>query len=158
MGTVTDAASSANDRLYERNMEIEKAAERRRNQGKTEDDMTAEEIEQRRNHVVFTKKVGEITKDAEKALRELIDFDDEQKMHAHHIGQVHEAIADAAPPRHRGGGEEEEDNVEIISATELFKKTKADYMAGYTSKSMMDRYVYTFMYLSTLLRTNLINF
>lgn len=146
MNAVTDAASSTTDRLYERNMEMEKGAERREKQGKTEGDMTAAEIEQTRNHGIFAKKVGEITKDAERALRELIDFDDEQKMHAHHIGVVHEAIADAAPSRNRNRGDEEEyeDDVEIISAAELYKKTKADYATGYASKSMMDRYVYSF--------------
>lgn len=130
-------------------MEMEKAAGRRGRQGKVEDDLNAEEMEQRTNHGVLMKKVGGITKDAEKALRDLIDFDDELRMHATHIGEVYEAIAEAALPRNRGDEEEEEDDIKIISAAQLFEKAKADYATGYNSKSMFERYVQS-LQLSTL--------
>jgi hypothetical protein len=78
------------------------------------------------------KKVSEITTNAEKALRDLIDYGDELTMQDTILKEVHDSIE----------GDQNEDlaaDPEVLSAVELFKQAKEDYAAKYASKSMRQR-------------------
>jgi hypothetical protein len=158
--------SEVNERLYSRRDKVAKAAEKRRRQGKGDEDKTELEIEAEVFADQYGKKVDDLTTKAEKAMRDLIDYSDELAMQETLMKDVSESIAAAplAPAprspsvrrprgrRHRAvdsddDGEEEEEvedgspalEVEVLSAAELLKKAKEDYVATYTSKTMLER-------------------
>ncbi|CAG8970991.1 hypothetical protein HYALB_00007659 [Hymenoscyphus albidus] len=140
MSSLTNAAVSSNDRLHESKTNLETVANKRDKGNGVVDDPKEAELEQQRYHQVLEKKVREITKDAENALRELVDFDDEQKMHSTHLTEVIDTLKAAPPLRNHDEMEDDEDDLGIPSATDLLKKTKADYATRYHSKSKVERY------------------
>jgi hypothetical protein len=157
---VTNAAAECNDRLMYRKTEVQKYTEKRRNQGTEEEEKTVKEEEAQLYASQLKIRVGDVTTQAEKALRDLIDYRDELAVQDAIMREIGENIATApaaqsssrGQKRHRGdnGEEDENDNADeedeapaadpsILSAVELLKKGKEDYAATYASKSMLDR-------------------
>jgi hypothetical protein len=152
----------ANDRLHLRREKVAKAAERRRRQEKGDDEKTEQEVEEETVAAGLGRKVERETERAEKAMRDLIDYSDELAMQEHIWQDVTTTIAaepPSRPPPERQpregrprnddsdedeGDEEEEEidpeaEVDITSATELLQKARDDYIATYTSKTMLER-------------------
>ena len=145
---ITNAAGDSNERLTIRRSRVKKNAEKRRNQGTEDEEKTPKEEEDELMASQLEKKVGDLTSQAEKALRDLMDYRDELAMQDTIMREIGESIA-AAPaeqPSSRGqnNADEDEDDTPaaappILSAVELLKKAKQDYSATYASKSMRDR-------------------
>ena len=154
---VTEAATSSNDRLTARKADAQKRAERREKEGKGEE-QTQEEKEDAIYLKTLNRKVKSMTQDTEKALRELIDYDDELAMFTNRLEDVIDAVgrAPAAVPRRTrrpivnpdGDGDsdgqeeqESEEDVPVIVPSNLYKQALAEYEQEYRSKSMRARYV-----------------
>jgi len=155
--TITIATGESNDRFTRRRDKVRKTAERIRQQDRKQ---TEGEMEEEQYTKSMEKKVGSLTEKAEKAMRDLIDYTDELAMHDPILTEISENIADApalrpAARRQRrrnddGEGYEEDDadeagdegpaaDASILSAVELLKKAKENYVEAYTSKSMRER-------------------
>jgi len=135
IGTIRESAVTVNDKLSGRKDQIRKADEKRAERGTEEKSEADIENEAYTRHM--DKKVGVLTAEAEKALRDLIDYGDELAMQDSIMKDINAAIA-AAPQPHP---DEPDEDVEILSAVELLKKAKEDYATEYSSKSMRDRYL-----------------
>lgn len=102
------------------------------------------------------RQVDKYTKDAEKALRDLIDYGDELAMQDTILRDVVENVtaAAAAQPirrqrRRRGADDEDDaeaseeeapaDDVEVLSTVELLKTAKDDYTTKYGARTMRAR-------------------
>lgn len=159
---IPSVIGDANDRLRMRRDKIAKAAERRRRQEKGDEDKTDQDKEDETIEAGLTRRVESATEQAEKAMRDLIDYGDELAMQDTLLQDVASTIAAVPPPperRPRGNRvrnddsdddaeepEEEEDlepqtDVEILSASELLQTARDEYTSGYTSKSMLLRQV-----------------
>lgn len=153
---LTNSVGDSNERLRFRKEVLEKAKERRaragdEGEGKTEAEEACRGMESN---------VATLTRKAEQALRELIDYGDELAMKDTIMGEVSENVAAAPPPRparrQRRQGSHEDENGEneeaveededpevdesIVSAVELLKKAQEEYAAEYAAKSMRARY------------------
>jgi hypothetical protein len=140
-----------------------KAANRRR-QVEDNEERTEEDIEREVYINGMERRAQDYSTKAEKALRDLIDYDDELVMKDTIMKEVIENVPAAPVPRsavrrqRRQGssegedGENEEPDVEedgdaeangpVVSAMELLKKAQAEYAADRASKSMRDRYTF----------------
>jgi len=155
------------NRLRQRKARVEKATQRRHQQdkGDNDEDNTEIELEDELFVSVYSKQVADLTNKAEKAMRDLIDYDDELAMQETLLNDVSETIASAPVPQPRPvrtprqrqprndvsdeddeDGEEEEEleeeqepEVAALSAVELLKKAKADYTTEYQSRTMLER-------------------
>ncbi|KAH8816213.1 zinc-finger of the MIZ type in Nse subunit-domain-containing protein [Xylogone sp. PMI_703] len=160
--TITAAATEGHDRLYDRKEELKRAA-KKREKADAGDEKTEEEQETEIIAVSLERKVEDMTKKAEKALRDLIDYKAELEMQQPILQEVCDNIPDQ-PTQPRGsrgqrrqqrlGDEDEESmdvaeeegleapatNASILSTVELLKKAKEDYAKSYTSLTMHRRY------------------
>lgn len=148
-----------NERLHIRRVKLSKAADKRQRQGRGDDEKTEVEITDETFANGYEKKVADVTSNAEKAMRDLIDYGDELAMQEALMKEVSESVA-AAPapaptpvrrprqrrPRNDDSDEDTEEEaeppaepVEVLSATDLLKKAREDYTTTYTSKSMLER-------------------
>ncbi|TVY84540.1 E3 SUMO-protein ligase nse2 [Lachnellula suecica] len=162
------SAVSINDQLADRKDLVQRGKEtmeKLREAGRDDEDKAADQKEKEEYARHMAKKVGNLTTKAEEALRELIDYGDELAMQQSIITEVSETIANAPVPEPRAakkrkrrstqdeGEEENEDNeenasqddapaddIEILSAVELWEKSKQDYATQYASKTMRERY------------------
>jgi hypothetical protein len=152
---LTNSVGDSNERLRFRKEALEKAKERRARAGDEEEGKT--EAEEACGGMESN--VATLTRKAEQALRELIDYGDELAMKDTIMGDVSENVA-AAPPRpvqrQRRQGSHEDENGEneeaveeyqdpevdgsIVSAVELLKQAQEEYAAEYAAKSMRARY------------------
>jgi hypothetical protein len=155
---VTEAATSSNDRLYERKFEAQKQAEKREKEGRENEEPTQDEKEEADYLKTLSRKVKTMTLETEKALRELIDYDDELAMFTSRLEGVIAQIGDAPAPRpartraqrvNPDGDvdsddpdeEEPEEDVPAIAPSDLYKNTVQQYETQYRSKSMRARCV-----------------
>jgi len=161
---IINAVSEMNDHVYRRKEKVRRAEARRHQQGIEDEDKTEEQLEEERYANQFEKKAGDATTQAEKAIRELIDYSDELAMQDTIMQEVNSNIASAPVPppparrrqrRQRNEGSDVDENedieegaeeapaadVEILSPLELFKQGKEDYTKKYTSKTMLERYL-----------------
>jgi hypothetical protein len=159
MKVTTQTAAQCHDSVRERMTRLEKDAERRHRGGRTDDDMTEEERSDELFGSSLEKKAKKFESEAEKAMRDLVDYKDEVTMHTALIEKVLNGISSASPPvpsvRTRalgvnsdGGAEEgeekyEDDGVPVdangVSTVELLKAARTEYLADYQSKSMLRR-------------------
>jgi hypothetical protein len=153
---LTNSVGDSNERLRFRKEALEKAKERRARAGDEEEGKT--EAEEACGGMESN--VATLTRKAEQALRELIDYGDELAMKDTIMGDVSENVAAAPPPRpaqrQRRQGSHEDENGEneeaveeyqdpevdgsIVSAVELLKQAQEEYAAEYAAKSMRARY------------------
>jgi E3 SUMO-protein ligase NSE2 len=147
--SITNCAMETNERLHARKDRVQKLAEKRLHQGTEDDQKMDEYVEAERYAEHLEKKVSDITTQAEKALRDLIDYGDELTMQDTIMKEVHGNIeaplAGQRQNRQRVEGESEDSedlapDPDILSAVELFKQAKEDYAAEYSSKTMRARY------------------
>lgn len=126
---------------------MQKITDKRKKDGVSDEDKPQEHMDAETYLQALTKQVQNQTMKSEKALRELIDLGDEMRMQDTILKEVEENIP-AAPPmqsaRRRRGEDEDESEApaadpEILSAVELIKKAKADYVTKYQTKSLMQR-------------------
>ncbi|TVY35486.1 hypothetical protein LSUB1_G004605 [Lachnellula subtilissima] len=161
---ITTCATEINDQLTIRQDLVRRGEEKRRQAGQGNEDKTDVQNEMESQARFMERKVGDLTAKAEKSLRELIDYGDELAMQDAIMTEVSGNIA-AVPvvqphaSRHRrarGHGEDDEENgeedasqdgdgspaedQEVLSAVELLRKAKQDYLTQYSSKSMLERY------------------
>ncbi|TVY88091.1 E3 SUMO-protein ligase [Lachnellula willkommii] len=162
---ITGCATQINDQLTDRKELVRRGEEKRRLAGQGDEDKTEEQNDRESQARFMERKVGDLTAKAEKALRELIDYGDELAMQDAMMTDVSGSIA-AVPvvqpraSRHRrarGNGEDDEEengeedasqdgdgspgeDQEVLSAVELLRKAKQDYLAQYSSKTMLERY------------------
>lgn len=149
-----NAAPDCHERVYQRKVQLEKQTERQKRQDGEEP--TAEYKELVGYVPSLEKQVDKFTKDAEKALRDLIDYGDELAMQDSILRDVVENVtaAAAAQParrkrRHRGASDEDDaeaseeeapaDDVEVLSTVELLKTAKEEYTTKYGAKTMRAR-------------------
>ncbi|RFU35111.1 hypothetical protein B7463_g1247, partial [Scytalidium lignicola] len=165
--TITTCATEGHDRLYERKHELERAA-KRREKGAGDDEKTDYDREIGIIAASLERKVEDMTKKAEKALRDLIDYKGELEMQQTILQEVNDNIPDQTTQsqvsrgerrRRRPNIEDDEDeeesmdvdseeealqapatNVSILSPVELLKKAKEDYAKAYSSQTMHSRY------------------
>lgn len=161
ISAITAAAGDANERLTTRQDALKKQIEKRKRNAQADVDDKIPDSE--KNEEMFTKqlekKVPDITKKAEAAIIELIDFGDELSMQASIFRDLSETIASVPVPQppasrrrrvHSGSGEEsEEEDPELLveddenlSALALLKIAKDDYATRYNSRTKRSRYVF----------------
>jgi len=153
---VRTAAADNNERLAEAKNIVQRRAESRKANNIPDDEMpeTHAEYEEYTNRMETH--VSDLTARAEKSMRDLIDYGDELLMQDSIMKEVGENLTAAPVARpvarrtQRGSGsqnEEEEPQDEnapaadenILSAVELLKEAKEEYVRKYTSKSMRER-------------------
>jgi hypothetical protein len=159
---VTEAATLSNDRLYDRKARAQRQLDKRSRDGLENEELTQEEKEDAGYLKVLNKKVKGMTEDTEKALRELIDYDDELAMFTQRLEGVLENIGEAPASRsargrrqrrQRGSDDEEgaeegaeeseeepQEDVPVIAPSDLYKKALQDYETEYRAQSMRARY------------------
>jgi len=156
-----NTTSDVFDRVSRKKATAEKETNKRRKTG--EHDKSEEEIAAIRGAKDLEEQALEIRVKAEKALRELLDFDDEQAMNDQImkdlITKIPPAPAPAARPAKRprvgneddgsdnedAAAEEDEEILEIpdvagVSTLGLLKDGREDYKSTYSSKSMRQRF------------------
>lgn len=109
-----------------------------------------EEIAQEAHVEALTEKVDRLTRAAEKAMRDLIDYTDELRAQDQLITGVVDQASQQVPPRARrarsGEGEDEdmpdadEDAAAILSPTEILKQARKEYQRAYSNRPMANRY------------------
>ncbi len=147
------AAADNNERLAMRKGIDQRRAEQRKTHNIPGNERPEIHIEDEGYTNGMEKQVSDLTARAEKALRDLIDYGDELVMQDSMLKEVSENLAAAprlAPRRQRGSGSHDEDeepqdenapatDENILSAVELLKEAKEEYVRKYTSKSMRER-------------------
>jgi hypothetical protein len=168
---ITNSVGDFNDRVRIHKEDAAKAANRRR-QGEDNKERTKEDIEREVYINEMERKAQDYTTKGEKALRDLIDDDDELAMKDTIMKEVIENIPAAPVPRsavrrqrRQGssegeGGENEESDVEedgdaeadgpVVGAMELLEEAQAEYATKRATKTMRNRYIF----LSTIMITN----
>jgi E3 SUMO-protein ligase NSE2 len=153
---ITTATADNNERLATHKAQVQRDTEKRRNNNIPDDEKPERHIQEEAYTNGLERQVSDLTRKAEKALRDLIDYGDELVMKDSIMKEVSENLAAAPVARHGAGrrrrgseaqGDEEEAYDEnapaadenILSAVELLKEAKEEYTRKYTSKSMMDR-------------------
>jgi glutaredoxin-related protein len=149
------------DRVNEKNAVAERQSERRRRAGGNEDEQTEEELEAIKAAKDLETRVLELQAKAEKAFRDLVDYEDELQMNEVMMQDVITKIPDApARPRQSqnaqanadsddedGPGEDAVDHsvqvpdVPGVSTIDLWKERRQEYSDKYNSKTMQQRYV-----------------
>lgn len=156
---ITTAAADVNERLTISQTTVRKHAKFRQNKNIADDEKPERHIEQEKYTQGLESKVLDLTDKSEKAMRELVDYSDELAMQDTIMKEVSENIAAAPAPRPaarrrqrspRSDGEDDEEEPQEenvasasdennLSAVELLKKAKEEYMVTWSSKSMRDR-------------------
>lgn len=146
-GALGDTVADCHERVTNLEAEAKSRAAKFREKNGADTEMPSEVKEREGNNRALKKQVDRLTVDAEKALRELIDYGDELAMHDSILREVETNIAQApaAAARRRRGEDENEggapaEDPEILSAVELLAKAKEDYTTTYGSRSMKSRY------------------
>lgn len=149
---LSEASGECNDRNIVRQKVQKKNAHKREKEEK-------EKTNEDENDEIFArhinKKTETFTKNAEKAMRDLIDYSDERAMHESLLEDILQQLPDVpvgGQQRRRArnddseeengdddNDEEEEEAAEAISAIELLQKARSDYTAKYQSKTMLKR-------------------
>jgi len=165
---ITNFAGESNDHLYASQERVRRMAQKREAaQDDSEKTEAEEEAEQRAREM--QKRVEKLTTDSEKALRDLIDYKQELAQQGELLQRVSDEAAAASTAASvstsaiaarrvmEGNSEDENESFEppavdedvemsrtearaaILSPTELLKKAREDYKAGYTSKTLRSR-------------------
>jgi hypothetical protein len=153
--TLGSSTAECNERLVARKATLDKIIARTRDRDGEDGEPSEQIVEAEKIYSDLKDQVEKLTADAEKALRDLIDYGDELTMRDTIMQDVHQniIITSAAQParrmrRHRddseqNGSEDETEtpaeDPEILSAVELLAKAKEDYAAKYRAKSMKAR-------------------
>ncbi|KAH8601165.1 zinc-finger of the MIZ type in Nse subunit-domain-containing protein [Bisporella sp. PMI_857] len=132
------AVAHINDKAQKRKELNEKVVAKRRKEGKDENSRTEEEISAENFAKQLIKQSKDLTEKCEKALREVIDHDDERSMYTHIMDGVTQGIDAVPAPLLDDLGDEPME--EIPSAVELLEKSREDYLQTYQSRSMLQRY------------------
>ncbi|KAG9231776.1 zinc-finger of the MIZ type in Nse subunit-domain-containing protein [Amylocarpus encephaloides] len=98
VSSLTNSSYHINERASQRKTTVNKVAERRKRDGT---EIGEDEVQSRQVYKALGKKVDVMTAEAEIALRELIDYQDELAMVNKHMANVTTAIAEAPVPRPR---------------------------------------------------------
>ncbi|CZR52207.1 related to DNA repair protein MMS21 [Phialocephala subalpina] len=149
---VSDSAAACHERLTARKENLDRQAAKRKKDGIVDDEKPQDHVEADNYYRQMANKVKVATKESDKAIRELIDLSDEMRMQDSILREVEENIPDAPPARparrQRGEDDEDEENEdpeapaedpEILSAIELVKKAKENYVTKYQEKSLLKR-------------------
>jgi E3 SUMO-protein ligase NSE2 len=135
---IPKAVAQINDKAQRRKEINAKAIAKRRKEGRTDHGRTDGEVAAERFATQLEEDTKEITQKSEKALRDMIDFDDERSMYSHIVNGVVQGISVIPAP----ALDDIEDEVENIpSAVELLGKSRKDYLTNYQTKSMLQKYV-----------------
>lgn len=171
---ITTCTTEGNDRLYERKDELERAA-KRREKGAGDEEKTGDDREIGLITASLERKVEDMTKKAEKALRDLIDYKVEVGVQQDILQEVVDNIPTSGQGDNTGrrqtgrrlsnvGSDENEESMEvdeeetpdppaaneaILSPTELLKKAKEDYIKSYIAQTMHARYFWNLFYILT---------
>lgn len=146
------------DRVNIKQAVAEQHTQRRRKAGGNDDEQTEEEIEAVKAAQDLETRVLELQAKAEKAFRELVDFEDEWHMNEVMMKEVITKIPDPPAQRQRQNaranadsddeGEADEDEIDHsvqvadvpgVSTIDLWKERRQEYLDGYNSKSMLQR-------------------
>lgn len=137
--TIPDAVAQLNDKANKRKQAKERWASKRIAEGRTDDDKTQVEKDEEVTAVMMTKQSKELTERSEKALRDIIDYGDEQSMHGNILQEVIDSIAAIPPPPLDALEDEEEEAASITSTVELLENARSGYLNAYQSKPMYQR-------------------
>lgn len=145
---VTNTTVNNNDRLIERQRQVEKNARKRRAREEQGDEDFPVDHKELENHVRHLKKKVDVwNEQAEMAMRILIDRRDELERSDIVIQDVCAKIAETNPAtinrrgRSQDNDEEEDSDKEIASAVELLDQIKEDFKTKYEAESMTKRYL-----------------
>ena len=139
------AVAQLNDKSKKRKEASERSKAKRIKDGRTDEDRTKEEIEEDTVGGAMAKQGKDLTEQCEKALRDIIDYDNERKVLKDILDKVVEGI-EAVPAPEDG---EEEAHEDILSAVELLEAAREEYRRRYNSQSMLKRYVPIILHLPT---------
>lgn len=156
--------ADAYDRVRAKQEAAEVQTNRRRKQGGNDNEKTEEEIAAIQKAKDLEAEVLELRTRAEKAVRELVDFEDELNMNDSIMKEVIEEIPprqtqvpppnpSAAARNSNGDGDSDDDNAAKerefvqqvpdeagVSTLDILKRRREDYLESYASKSMRTRY------------------
>ena len=149
------AAADNNERLAEAKNIVQRRAGSRKANDIPDEEMPQSHAEYEEYTNGMERQVSDLTTKAEKATRDLIDYVDELVMQDSIMREVSENLAaapiarPAARSRQRASGSENEEEPQdenapaadenILSAVELLKEAKEEYVRKYTSRSMRER-------------------
>lgn len=124
------------DRVAQRRERLDKEAQKKRKEGQDDAQETEEEKTARLATQAFERKAKEFSVESEKAMRDLIDYDDELHMHSAFLDDVSAEVNAAPEPE---DGPDGEPGANTVSAIELFRTYKSNHSAAYEAKSMLER-------------------
>jgi hypothetical protein len=147
-----NATPECHERVYGRREHLNRLAAKQKKQDNEGTEISKEYHDAEQYLSMLQRQVDKHTREAEKALRDLIDYGDELAMRDTIMKEIVEEITAAAAVqphlrrrRRRDDdedGEEEDapvDNVEVVSTVELLKNAKEEYASNYAAKTMRAR-------------------
>lgn len=160
VSTLINATADSNEALKVAKEDLEDKRSKRRHreatQAEAEDDdgnaagvgKSQEEITLEEHVEKMTEKVERLSREAEKAMRQLIDYTDELRAQDQLMQGVIAKASQPPPARRRQESDEEQDedmpdaeaDEDIVGPTEILKMAREDYNRAYGNRSMGNRY------------------